>query len=170
MGPPKTTITVDDGDGDKSKLAWVKALAPYAVALLSLVGIALGVWAQVKTGNTNDALKTTVEQLNTQTIPMLNTLLKEQREETRKIREKLSTACERLAYLEAFTKSLGTKARVKPPPETSRGGSTFGYGTGVAHVTMGPPEPEPEKPDKSAAKKLEELIPRLEVQQLARPE
>ncbi len=160
--PPKSVNVpmIDDeaGNGKKWKMALLKVVGTVVVAMLGLLGAGLGYLAQVKTGNTDAALRATVEQLNTRTIPLLETLLKEQRGESSKLRDKLSETCERLAYLEAYTKSLGSKARVKPP---AMGGGTFSHSTGVTHIMAGPLE---SKPDKMPVKKPEDLIPRLKVQ------
>lgn len=141
MPPKSVNVAVTGaGNGKKWKMVMLKVAGTIVVAMLGLIGTGLGYLAQVKTGNTDDVLKVIVEQLNTRTIPLLGTLLKEQRVESSKLRDKLSEACERLAYLEAFTKSLGTKIRVKPPA--------------VDKITVG------------AAMVMDDIIPRLEVLQI----
>jgi len=47
----------------------LRAVVQVIVALLGLAGVGMGTWAQVRSGNTGDALQATVEQLNDQTTP-----------------------------------------------------------------------------------------------------
>lgn len=137
------------------KAAVLKAIVQVIVALMGLAGVGLGVWAQMKSGNTNDALQATVEQFNTRTIPMLETLLKEQREETRKVRDKVFELRERVAYLEALTRQVAEKTRTKFPKEDQP--LPVKHETVEAKVMSAGVDGELKEPD---------LIPRLDVQQL----
>ena len=97
------------------KVAILKVLGTVVVAMLGLLGAGLGYLAQVKTDSTDAALKATVEQINTRTIPMLEMLIKEQRDDLRRSRDKPAELRERLAYVEASVASVARRARVKLP-------------------------------------------------------
>lgn len=140
------------------KVAVLKVVGTIVVAMLGLVGAGLGYLAQVKTGSTDDALKATVDQLNNRTIPLLETLLKEQRDEMRESRDRMADLRERLAYVEALLSDVAKRTRTKLPKLDK----TPTIKTGMVKVmTADPTTGDLKEPD---------LIPRLEVQQIAQPE
>lgn len=140
------------------KVALLKVAGTIVVVMLGLAGAGLGYLAQVKSGSTDEALKATVDQLNNRTIPMLETLLKEQREELRESRERTADLRERLAYVEALLTDVAKRTRTKLPKVDK----TPTIKTGMVKVmSANPITGDLEEPD---------LIPRLEVQQIAQPE
>lgn len=140
------------GNG-KSRLAWVKALVPIGVALMGFAGVALGVWAQIRAGNTNRAIDTTVEQLNDSTIPRLVALIDELRADNKTLAETLAVVRERVSRLEGRTSAwdrMGLGSGEEEPPAADA--IVVGVDSSLDRIL--------DKPTKAKA------IPRLAVQQV----
>jgi hypothetical protein len=120
----------------------VKVIGQIIVALLGLIGTALGVWSQVKTESTNSVVKVTVDRLDEKIIPSIQNTLNEIRKENRVLVDNLGMVRERVAKIEGKLEERRFHVR------------RHSGGRRPASVeSTGPPSPE-----EVAGKELEKLI------------
>jgi len=140
-----------------AKAAKWKVIGTVIVALIGVYGSVLATWMTSKTSDTGDALKATVEQLNTHVIPGIQRLVDDLktenrilREENKDINEKTATLRERLVRVETIV-----DPHINKPSFIRR------------LMNKEEPEPEPVLIEITAPRIEPKPIPRLQIQQLA---
>lgn len=96
--------------------AIAKVVGQVVVALLGLLGAALGVWSQGKASDVGAVVKATVERLDARVIPAMQRAQDESRVDVKTVVETVAGLRERLARLEVEISRCGSCRRPFPLP------------------------------------------------------
>lgn len=133
----------------KLKITIVKSVTRIVVGLMALVGVALGVWGQMKSGDTNAALKDTVSYAK-KALPQVHADVTELRADIKVLGEIVTKLREKVSYLEG---------QLSHQPHWI-----------IGRRPVAEEKATDEKLEKVLARKKPKKLPRLEIQQFAQEE
>ena len=90
---------------DGVRIEFVKVIGQIAVGLLGLCGTVLSIWVTQRADNNEEALKMTIENLDTRVIPSMQKMIDEMRDKNDVLLEISSNLRERLARIEGKLES-----------------------------------------------------------------